>query len=386
VGADLTMSSRTHVCLFPGQLQLGGVGRNTLNLAEELLRRGVRVDLFLSKRAGPYVSQIPEGARIWEGGGRVRSSVIHLVRYLRAERPQLLVSARPYINLAAVLAVRLAGTATKVVVTERTSTETELRVRGGLRERLITLGCRVVYPHADHVVAVSESVAGDLERVTRLPRERIKVIYNPVVTRRIQDLQARPVDDAWVERSTNPLVLGIGRLTVQKDFPTLIRAVAQLEDDTPVRLAILGEGEDRESLQELVKTLGIEDRVYLPGYVDNPYAWMSRANLLVLSSGWEGLPTVLIEAMATGTPVVSTDCPGGSREILADGEFGTLVPMGSVPALAEAIRETLAQPIAGSRLRERAREFSAEAAADRYLELIRPSAMVACPHHQGKRI
>jgi glycosyltransferase involved in cell wall biosynthesis len=137
------------------------------------------------------------------------------------------------------------------------------------------------------------------------------------------------------------VLIAVGRLQIQKDYPTLLRAFAQVRQKRPVRLLILGEGKERPMLEELIKTLGVEEDVSLPGFVMNPFAYMARASLFVLSSRWEGLPTVLIEAMCCGTPVVSTDCPSGPREILREGQYGQLVPVGEPTALARAIETTL---------------------------------------------
>jgi glycosyltransferase involved in cell wall biosynthesis len=359
-----------HVCLFPGQLQLGGVGRNTLNLAEEFLARGVRVDFFLSKRAGVYVPQIPAEARIFEGFGSVRRSVLRLARYLRNERPQMLISARPYINLAAIIAAGISRAQTKIVITERVAPLTEIKFHNSARALLIQHGCRLLYPRASHVVAVSDGVARELAQVIGPARADIKVIYNPVVTERMIEKAKEPLADDWLDASSAPVVLGIGRLTLQKDFPTLIRAFATLRRDMTARLLILGEGEERAALEQLVRALGLESDVHMPGYVVNPYAYLARSSAFVSSSGWEGLPTTLIEALALGTPVVSTDSPGGSREILTDGEFGELVPIGDAEAMARAIKAVLERPPERDRLRERGRKFSAAAAADQYLSLI----------------
>jgi glycosyltransferase involved in cell wall biosynthesis len=359
-----------HICLFPGQLQLGGVGRNTLNLAEEFLSRGVRVDFFLSKRAGVYVPQIPAEARIFEGFGSVRRSVLRLARYLRNEQPQMLISARPYINLAAIIAAGMARARTKIVITERVAPLTEIKFHNSARARLVQHGCRLLYPRASHVVAVSDGVARELAQVIGPSRADIKVIYNPVVTERMIEKAKAPLADDWLDASPAPVVLGIGRLTLQKDFPTLIRAFSMLRKHMAARLLILGEGEERAALEQLVRALGLESDVHMPGYVVNPYAYVARASAFVLSSGWEGLPTTLIEALALGTPVVSTDSPGGSREILADGEFGELVPVGDAEAMVRAIKAVLERPPEHGRLMERAKQYSARIAADRYLSLI----------------
>jgi len=186
-------------------------------------------------------------------------------------------------------------------------------------------------------------VRGDLAQLMNVSRERITVIYNPsVVQAEVQAKAQAPLDHPWFKPDQPPVILAVGRLQVQKDYPTLIRAFALVRQTRPVRLLILGEGKERPLLEALVKELGLEQDVSLPGFVLNPYAYMARAALFVLSSRWEGLPTVLIEALCCGAPVVSTDCPSGPREILRDGQYGPLVPVGGVNALARAIETTLA--------------------------------------------
>jgi glycosyltransferase involved in cell wall biosynthesis len=198
------------------------------------------------------------------------------------------------------------------------------------------------YPWADVVAGNSQGVAEDLRRVTGLPRERVRILHNPVVTPELQEKARLPVNHPWFGAGQPPVVLAVGRLTKQKDFPTLIRAFARVRQSRPARLIILGEGPDYAQLEALVCELGLKKDVALPGFVENPYAFMSRASLYVLSSRWEGLPTVLIEALYCGPPVVATDCPSGPKEILADGRHGALVPVGDVEALAEAIEAGLA--------------------------------------------
>lgn len=200
---------------------------------------------------------------------------------------------------------------------------------------------RSFYPWADTISAVSEGVADDLAQVVGIPRERIEVIHNPGVMPELRNKAQAPLDHPWFQPDQPPVVLAVGSLTVQKDFPTLIRSIAHVQETRPVRLLILGEGQDRPELEALVRQLGLEESVSLPGFVANPYAYMARASVFVLSSRWEGLPTVLMEALYCGAPVVATDCPSGPREILRDGQYGQLVPVGNVTTLAHAIETTL---------------------------------------------
>jgi glycosyltransferase involved in cell wall biosynthesis len=222
------------------------------------------------------------------------------------------------------------------------------------------------------VIAVSRGVADDIVGLTQMPRERITTIYNPIV---IPDLRAKeraPVPHPWLMTREVPVVLGVGKLKIQKDFPTLIRAFARLRAERPAKLVILGDGPQRGNLEGLVHELGLDADVALPGYVENPYAWMARASVFVLSSAWEGLPGVLIEAMACGCPVVSTDCASGPSEILGKGVYGPLTPVRDDRALAQSIASVLDYPPDPERLRARASEFSLEPAIDAYLDVLFP--------------
>jgi glycosyltransferase involved in cell wall biosynthesis len=231
---------------------------------------------------------------------------------------------------------------------------------------------RWFYPWADAIVTVSQGSAEDLARLG-LSSDCIKVIYNPVVTPELFEKVTEPVEHPWFEPGSPPVILGVGRLEKQKDFPTLIRAFAQVRQQRPARLMILGEGQERPDLETLVQELGLAENVALPGFVANPYAYMGKAALFVLSSLFEGLPTVLIEAMATETPVVSTDCKSGPAEILANGQYGKLVAVGDVKGMAEAIISTLEAPPNSEALKLRAAEFSLEKAVAQYQQVLQLS-------------
>ena len=229
---------------------------------------------------------------------------------------------------------------------------------------------RLLLPQSDHVVAVSHGVRSSLVRTVGIPPGSITTIYNPVVGPDLRESAEQPPGHPWLSDRGPPVILAAGRLTKLKDFPTLLRAFQRVSAARPVRLIILGEGRQRARLQALVRNLKLADRVSLPGYVDNPYAFMSRASLFVLSSKIEGLPTVLIEALACGCPCVSTDCPSGPSEILEGGRWGELVPVGDSQALAAAMARALESPPQRDALRERASFFSTENAVVRYEKLL----------------
>jgi glycosyltransferase involved in cell wall biosynthesis len=347
----------------------GGAERVLLNLIQEFVRQGIKVDLVLNVVGGPYLSQLPPEVRVVDlKEPRLLPGLFPLVRYLQKERPAVLISALHYTNEIAIWAKRLAGVPTRVVVSEHNTLSVHARERS--TDRWSPRLAKLFYPMADTIVAVSQGVAKDLRQVTGLPADRIQVIYNPVISPEILRKAKETVEHPWFASGQPPVILGVGRLEPQKDFATLIRAFAQVQRIRPARLMILGNGQERSRLKSLIGELGLQETVKLQGFVSNPYAYMARSAALVVSSQWEGLPTVLIEAMAVGTPVVSTDCDSGPNEILDNGQYGWLVPVGDTDAIAEAILQTLT----GNAKRANSswlNQFTFEAAAQKYLETLR---------------
>jgi glycosyltransferase involved in cell wall biosynthesis len=366
------------VAFFLQDLVGGGAERVMLTLAGGFADRGYDVDLVLVRAEGQHLAEVPPNVRIVAlGGRRTAYSIPRLARYLRRERPQALLSALVHVNIAAIVAVRLSGSAPRLIVTEHNQVaENAARAES----RLILLAHRAIrwlYPLADEIVAVSAGVAESLWAYSGLDRDRVSVIHNPVVTPALHEKALAAVAHRWFAPGQPPVILGAGRLTAQKDFANLLRAFALVRQKRAARLVILGEGPERAGLRDLAAILGVADDVDLPGFDANPYAHMSRAGVFVLSSAWEGLPTVLIEAMACGTPVVATDCRSGPAEILRGGRFGELVPVGDPQALAAAIERTLQRPASPQALRVRAGDFSIERAVDRYGDLAFGSGIVA---------
>jgi glycosyltransferase involved in cell wall biosynthesis len=341
--------SRGRIAFFLPSVRGGGAQRVIVNLIQGIVRRGESVDLALAIADGVFLDHIPPEVRVVDlGGRRLIGGFLPLVRYLRRERPRVLISSMSHANLLALWAARLAGRATPVMVTVHNTMSESTGSDWGLEQRLL----RTFYPWANWIVAVSRGAADDLARTTGVARDRVEVIYNPVITPAIMAQAARTPEHPWFAPGEPPVILGVGRLTRQKDFFTLIRAFAALRRRRAARLVILGEGEDRPGLEALVAELGVDADVALPGFRDDAPAYMAHSALFVLSSAWEGLPTVLIEAMAAGAAVVSTDCPSGPREILQEGRLGALVPRGAaLPA-------------------DALREFTLDAAVDHYLRLI----------------
>ncbi len=334
------------LALFLPGLYNGGAERVMLNLAQGLVERGQAVDLLLARAEGAYLDQVPKTVRLIElNTSRLKArqtllAVPALVRYLRSERPTVLLSAL-HANVIALWARRLAAVPVRLVISEHNTFSHANRQLPGWQGWLMAELVQHFYPWADGIVAVSRGVADDLAGMAGLPRRRIQVIYNPIITPELRKRAQAPLQHPWFGPGCPPVVLAVGRLTEQKDFATLLCSFAQIRRARPARLLILGEGELRPALEDQVRRLGLQEDVSLPGFVANPYAYMSRAALLVLSSRWEGLPTVLAEALYCGPAIVATDCPSGPREILADGRYGRLVPPGDVDSLARAMAAAL---------------------------------------------
>jgi glycosyltransferase involved in cell wall biosynthesis len=370
----MTNSQKRLAIFLPGLLG-GGAERTMLNLAQGLAGQGYAVDLVLAQAEGPYLAKVPESVRLVELNAwhlrawRTLASLPALVRYLRRVRPETMLSALNRANITALWAQRLAGVPQRVVINEQNTFSRSNQQLPNWYSQLMLRLVRCFYPWADGIVAVSKGVGDDLARVAGIPRERIQVIYNPVVTPELRKKAQDSLDHPWFQPGQPPVLLAVGSLTAQKDFTTLIRTFAQVRETRLVRLLILGEGQERLALEALVRQLGLEQDVSLPGFVANPYSYMARASLFVLSSRWEGLPTVLIEALYCGIPLISTDCPSGPREILRDGQYGQLVPVGDVNALAWAIETTLAGK-APRPPQESWRPFELEVVVDQYINTL----------------
>ncbi len=370
---DLTPDPE-RIAVFVSFSGTGGVERMVASLTRGFVALGQAVDLVLVRAEGPHLERVPaEVHQVRLGARHGLLALPTLAGYLRQRRPAALLAAKDRAGRISVLARALAGTDTRLVLRLGTHLSTAMAGRSALERGLRYWPIRRLYPRLDGIVAVSEGVADDTARIARLPRSAIAVIRNPVITPELLAQAALPCPHPWFEPGGPPVILGVGRLQQQKEFPTLIRAFALLRAQRPCRLVILGEGGGRAGLTELIAGLGLAGDVDLAGYQANPYPFLARAALFALSSAWEGSPNALTEAMALGTPVVSTDCPSGPRELLAGGRFGPLVPVGDAPALAAAMAATLDRPLSRQVLRGAVAEYNQETSARRYLEVLRPT-------------
>lgn len=365
--------SRVHVAFYIPDLTVGGAERVTVNIANGFAERGYRVDLVLSTRTGENLQSVSETVRVVDlqtpsvPALGVLASVPGLRSYLRRERPAVLFSAMTYANVAAVLAAAAAGVETKVIPTEHNMFGT----KRGAKERVTRTLARRLYPRADHVVAVSDGVADSVRLGTDVDPEDVSVLYNPMDIGSIREAAHEPIDDEWLTSPAFDTIVTVGRLEAQKDHETLLRAFERVHAERPnARLVLVGTGSRLSELRALSADLGLEDVVSIPGYVENVYPYIRLASAFALSSRHEGLPTVLIEALACGCPIVSTDCPSGPREILDGGVYGRLVPVGDPDALAEGLLTTLASEPDPDRLVARAAEFDTAPVIDRYTQFV----------------
>lgn len=381
-----------------------------LRLAGGLAERGVKVDVIIAgKLKGPLLGSVPANVRLislarsnnpwWhlrralrsleqDGNGaeisvplalrppRAARYLPSIAHYMESERPDSLIVAGTIFNLVTLWARGFSSHKPRVIVCERNSISAAINTSDGRDQWKWRHAAQLVartYPMADAIVANSHGVAADLAKSTGLPRDTIDTIYNPIVDDVLTQKAKEPVDHPWFAPGMPPVVLGVGRLHPQKDFPTLIKAFAQVRAQRDARLLIVGQDARigvREDLISLATRLGVEKDVDMPGFAANPIALMARAGVFVLSSRFEGCPNVLVEAMATGCPVVSTRCPHGPDEILKDGLYGPLVEVGDDTAMAQSISATLEQPPDRKQVLERASDFGFAPAVNQYLALL----------------
>lgn len=363
------LSSR--IAIYLRLLSGGGAERMMVNLMQGFVDLGLPVDLVLNKADGPYLDLVPPQVRTIDlNAPRMLQGLPKLAGYLKREKPAAMLTTLHYNIEIAIWARRLAGVDTRLVVREANTLSNQSKYCK--TDRWSGQLAQWFYPWADEVLAVSHGVADDLSKVTGIPTAKIKVVYNPVITPSLIENSKAALAHPWLANKEAPVVLGVGRLSEQKDFSTLIRAFAQVRRSRPARLMILGTGPERQSLASLAGSLGVEADVAFLGFVNNPYAYMKQADVFALSSKWEGLPNVLIEAMAVGTPVVSTNCPSGAAEILADGQYGELVEIGDSDGMAIALLKVLAseiKPVGADWLQQ----FTLKAAVENYLPVLLPA-------------
>ena len=360
----------TAISLFIPALNGGGAQKVVVNLANAFIELTDHpIHVVLARKEGEFLNDLRLEVQVIDlGTKRASRSIRALAKYMREYRPKAVVSSLNYANIVCVFASLLSGKPCKILLREdnvvrKPSGKMLVRVRRNLMIQLM----KMFYPRSDNIVAISDSVLQTIEEAGIKVKEKAVVIGNPI-TVPLPEPGAVSID--WLPDPRPPFICSVGRLAEQKGFDTLLSAFAKLKN-TKLHLVILGEGELRNTLISQAEELKIKDRVHMPGFVRNPMSVVSEAEAFVLSSRWEGFGNVLVEALATGVPVVSTNCPGAPRDILENGSHGHLVPYDDPEALAEGINQALEQPAGTPETRmSRAADFSAEKIASKYLEYI----------------
>ncbi len=365
------MNRATRVCFFLARLADGGAERATLNLVPALRKLGFDAYILVGRSGGPLECAMPDDCPLISlNAGRARTTIRPLIRFLRDDKPDVLISVLNYTNAIAFLSHMLARSPAKLIFAHHGVLSQEVQNARRLSDKLLPAFYRLFGRRADAVIAVSEGAADDLAKASGLPRRAITAIHNPAISDDFETRTEEPVAHPFFELSNVPVFLSAGRLVEGKDFATVIRAFARLTASTDARLLIAGDGSLRGALENLCAELGVASRVSFLGFVGNLLAYLRRATCVVSASRYESFGIVLVEALAAGIPVVSTDCPTGPAEILVGGKYGTLVPVGNAEALAEAMADCLRNPPAAALLKSRAADFATSAIAKRYAALI----------------
>lgn len=358
------------ICFFYEGLRPGGVEHMAANFSYEFAKRGHSMTFVLAASPTPkdYVLH-PSSKVLWlnKENASARSSIKELTQHLKENDYDIVLSAMPQFNNAAIVARILSGSRAKNVITERTNPHADYAQEKSMLRRLWHRSCMLFYRFAHARIAVSAGLADALAHFARLPRTGINVIYNPAyepTEYSVDELRGKA--HPWVVDGKGPVLVLAGRFAIQKDFSTFLYALKRVRETLQVRAIILGDGPLRAELEEQARQLGVADAISMPGFYEDIRPTLRLSGFFVLSSRWEGFGNVLVEALGAGCSIVSTDCPNGPSEILAQGKFGQLVPVGNSELMAEAILEMLRQPSNFDTQVSRAKEFSVEIAADNY--------------------
>jgi glycosyltransferase involved in cell wall biosynthesis len=363
------MKLLTIVVSFSGN---GGVEKMMVNLINQLAcDPDLSIDLLLIRDSSDYLKLLsPEVNQIKLGTQHSVTSFIPITRYLLNHKPDAILVAKERAGKAVLLARFIARNKSPVALRLGTNLARAMQGKSWITRFIRYRSIQFFYQYFTAIIAVSEGVARDTQKISGIPENKIHVIRNPVITNKLTTLSMVAPDHPWLMDKKYPVIIGIGRLTQQKGFDTLIRAFAEINKEIPSRLIILGDGNLKNELLALTHELGVPDKVDFPGFTDNPYAYLKTADLFILSSRWEGSPNALTEAMALGTQVVSTDCPSGPFEVLQGGNIAPLVPVDNVEALSRAAIEVLNKPVESKNIQNAVADYRPEIAAREYRRLL----------------
>lgn len=352
-------------------LRAGGAERLHVNLSNAWTQSGYQIEFVLRNATGELIELLPDGVTIVDlKAKRVRDAFSPLVQYLREVQPDVLLAAMWPLTVIAPLAAKMAGFKGCVIISEHSPLSIAYAKKGNLHHMVMKASQALTYRLAGERIAVSSGVADDLANLSGLPRDKFKVIYNPAAMGNIPT--EPPAKPHILQNANGPILLAVGTLKKVKRFDLLINAFARLPKELNARLCIVGEGPLRADLEQQIASLGLTEKVLLPGYFADMSAWYAHADLFVLSSDYEGFGNVIVEAMEYGLPIVSTDCPSGPREILCNGKYGALTPVGNSELLADAILNALHSKHDHHALKLRAQDFTVNKIADQYLTVMFP--------------
>jgi glycosyltransferase involved in cell wall biosynthesis len=360
------MNNNCHIAILLPDLQIGGAEKLHIALANELISRNYKITFILYKRRGDLLGDLFEGIEIHElNAENTQGSIFPLIKYFRNNDPGLLIVAMWPLTFMAPLVAFISRFKGKILISEHEPLLVSHKKLGYLHNIFLRLTVAVGYRLAHLLVAVSTGVAKDMSKLSLVDEKKINIIHNPVVKKNGASFDSLPNQ---LNKRGLYKILSVGTLSKVKRHDLLLRAFSKLNIDESV-LCILGDGPERKELESLAHDLGIEKRVFMPGYIIDPSPWYSKADLFVLSSDYEGFGNVIVEALDYGIPVIATNCPYGPSEILVNGEYGTLVPVGDVDALSDAIRSELSKEHDHEKLKFRARQFSVDKIANQYIGL-----------------
>lgn len=358
------------ITFFLPDFKGGGAQNMVINMANEFAARGHETSILTINKSGPYANKVAGNVKLVSlGKDRTAQAFFALRKYLQQQKPDIVLSALFHINIMLLLArLSLPGIKTKIIVTERNHFSARVKYSDRALDKIFPVLVFLFYRFADKVIGISQGVAEDIRKTATLPERKVTWIHNPVVS--AETLKALESDIPLPWHDGAPVIVTSGRLVPQKDYPTLLDAFALLLKRQDCRLLILGDGPLRQQLETRTKTLGIKDNVHFSGFVDNPVAPMKSARLFVGCSRWEGFCNVIVEALLCGLPVVFTDCPSGPAEILENGKYGTLVPVGDTVALAAAMEAVLQNSSDPEKQKSRALDFTVKKICDKYEEVM----------------
>lgn len=355
----------SRICFFAPNLEGGGAERIIAILASHFSNEDFKVDLLLTQVSGPYLDDLsPKVNVINLQCGRALTSLPKLIKYLKSQRPHILFTSHMHFSTVAIWAAKSARASTKVVIRQPTMLNLSYEktsLSSHLKQKVFIASSYF----ADKIIVSSEAMLRDFKKVAKIPTNKLQIIHNPIPIQVIIESSKEPLEHSWFQPGEPPVIIAVGRLVAVKDFTTLIKAFSIVEKSLPSHLLILGEGPLRPELTNLINCLGLNNKVSMPGFVSNPYKYMKKSKVFVLSSLREGFPNSMVEAMACGIPIISTQGDGGAKEILENGKWGQLVPVGNENMMAEAILKAF-EPSNDVNTLQRAKDFSIDIIIKKY--------------------